>query len=187
MKKLETNLPFSYEVRRSKRRTLSIEITSQGEVLVRAPLLYPAASIEALMISRANQVQGMIHKWQQRNAAAPPPPDPQTLEAWRKEAKELLPSLVQQYASLMGVTPTRVTITKAKTRFGSCSGKNALSFSCRLMAYPQSAIAYVVVHELAHIKQHNHSAAFYAEVARVMPDYKARAAMLKQPPVKGAK
>ena len=60
-----------------------------------------------------------------------------------------LPPKIEHYAALMGVHPTRVTITGARTRFGSCSGRNAISFSWRLMQYPEEAIDYVVVHELA--------------------------------------
>ncbi|MBR7150378.1 MAG: M48 family metallopeptidase, partial [Oscillospiraceae bacterium] len=66
------------------------------------------------------------------------------------------------------------------TRFGSCSGKNALSFSWRLMQYPMEAVDYVVVHELAHIREHNHSSAFYAIVERYLPDWRERAALLKK-------
>ena len=83
------------------------------------------------------------------------------------------------YAEWMGVTPTGVKITGAKTRFGSCSAKNSLCFSLYLMAYPDAAVDYVVVHELAHIRHKNHSPAFYAEVARVMPDYRERRKLLK--------
>lgn len=73
------------------------------------------------------------------------------------------------YAAIMGVVPTSVKITAAKSRFGSCSGKNGICFSLYLMQYQEEAIDYVVVHELAHIRHHDHSSAFYAEVAKVMP------------------
>ena len=79
----------------------------------------------------------------------------------------------------MGVSPAGVRITGAKTRFGSCSAKNALCFSWRLMRFPDAAVDYVIVHELAHIRHHDHSPAFWAEVARYMPDYAQRRAMLR--------
>ena len=79
---------------------------------------------------------------------------------------------------MMGVTPAGVKITSARTRFGSCSGKNSLCFSWRLMLYPPQAIDYVVVHEMAHIRHHNHSKDFWAFVASVMPDYRERQALL---------
>ena len=97
----------------------------------------------------------------------------------RQRAKEVLPGKVTHYAAIMGVVPTSVKITAAKSRFGSCSGKNGICFSLYLMQYPEEAIDYVVVHELAHIRHHDHSSAFYAEVAKVMPDYRARMKLLK--------
>ena len=79
----------------------------------------------------------------------------------------------------MGLRPAGITITGARTRFGSCSSKRRISFSFRLMQYPCEAIDYVVVHELAHLRHMNHSAQFYALIEQYMPDYKARRALLK--------
>lgn len=79
----------------------------------------------------------------------------------------------------MGLRPAGITITGARTRFGSCSSKRRISFSFRLMQYPPEAIDYVVVHELAHLRHMNHSAQFYALIEQYMPDYKVRRAMLK--------
>ena len=79
----------------------------------------------------------------------------------------------------MNLCPTGIKITKAKKRFGSCNGKNSLCFSCFLMKYPMEAVDYVVVHELAHIKYHNHSKDFYNLINHYMPDYKQREKLLK--------
>lgn len=80
----------------------------------------------------------------------------------------------------MGVSPTGIKITSAKKRFGSCSGKNSLCFSFMLMQYPEEAVDYVVVHELAHIRHHNHSRDFYRFIEKYMPDYKEREKLLKK-------
>ena len=95
-------------------------------------------------------------------------------------AKEKIPPRVAYFADVMGVKPKSVRITSAKKRFGSCSPKNALCFSLYLMQYPDDAIDYVVVHELAHVLHHDHSARFWSTVARYMPDYKRRRAPLKE-------
>ena len=87
---------------------------------------------------------------------------------------------MQHYAKLMTLYPTGLKITSARTRFGSCSGKNSICFSWRLMDYPESAIDYVVVHELAHIAHKNHGPQFWALVERYLPDYRARRAMLRE-------
>ena len=102
--------------------------------------------------------------------------------ALRARAAAVLPDRVAFFAPLLGVCPAGVRITGAERRFGSCSGKNRLCFSFRLMAYPPEAVDYVVVHELAHILHHDHSPAFYREIARVLPDYRARQALLRCPP-----
>lgn len=98
----------------------------------------------------------------------------------RALAAEELPRRVEYYSDKMGLYPTSVKITSAATRFGSCSGKNSICFSYRLMLYPPEAVDYVVVHELAHIKEKNHSARFYALVERYMPDYREREKLLKK-------
>ena len=97
----------------------------------------------------------------------------------RRAAREVIPPLVERYSKLMGLKPASIKITSAEKRFGSCSGKNSLCFSWRLMAYPTEAVEYVVVHELAHIKHHNHSSAFYSLIEKYMPDYKERQKLLK--------
>lgn len=79
----------------------------------------------------------------------------------------------------MGLTPAGIKITSAEKRFGSCSAKDSLCFSYRLMLYPPDAVDYVVVHELAHIRHKNHGKQFYALIAQVMPDYKERERLLK--------
>ena len=98
----------------------------------------------------------------------------------RKTAKKTLPLKVAYYAKIMGLKYGRITITGAKTRFGSCSSKGNIAFSYRLMMYPDEAIDYVVVHELAHLKEMNHSPAFYRIIAKVLPDYKERIKLLKK-------
>ena len=80
----------------------------------------------------------------------------------------------------MGLKPQRISITKAKTRFGSCSSKKTISFSCFLLLYPPEAVDYVVVHELAHLKYMNHQKEFYRLIEQLMPDYKKRRALLKE-------
>lgn len=94
-------------------------------------------------------------------------------------AKNVIPKRVKYYSQIMNLCPTGVKITKAKKRFGSCNGKNSLCFSCFLMKYPMEAVDYVVVHELAHIKYHNHSKDFYNLINHYMPDYKQREKLLK--------
>ncbi len=164
-----------YRLIRSRRSTVSLEISREGTVTVRAPLTMPALAIEAFVSSR----QG----WIEKHLATLPPPRPEPTEAeqdaLRVRAQAVLPLRVAHYAKLMGVTPTSVKITAARRRFGSCNRQNGLCFSLFLMQYPPEAIDYVVVHELAHIRYKNHSAAFYALIADYLPDHIARRALLR--------
>ena len=104
---------------------------------------------------------------------------PEQIKELRETARAYLVAKTKIYADTMGLKYGRITITSAKTRFGSCSSKGNLAFSYRLMLYPEAAVDYVVVHELAHLVEMNHSPAFYKVVADVMPDYKERAKLLK--------
>ena len=97
-------------------------------------------------------------------------------------ATDILPGRVVYWAARMDVLPTGIRITAARTRWGSCSGKNSLCFSLFLMRYPMEAIDAVVVHELAHIRHKNHGPDFYRLVEGTLPDYRQRIGLLKLPP-----
>lgn len=167
-----------YAVIRSRRRTLALEVTRQGTALVRAPLRASDADIARFVDSHLPWLEKHLAA-RQSYLAAHPEPSQEQIALWRQQAQTLLPPLVAQWAQRMGVRPAAVTVTAARTRFGSCSGKNRLCFSLYLMAYPSDAIEYVVVHELAHIRHHDHSPAFYAEVETYLPDWRRRRALLR--------
>ena len=94
-------------------------------------------------------------------------------------ARAILPEKTAYWSRRMGVTPTGLRITSARKRYGSCSSKNSLCFSCFLMRYPEEAIDLVVVHELCHILEKNHGPRFYALLEQYLPDYKERKKLLK--------
>ena len=103
------------------------------------------------------------------------------LTAWIKQnAKRIFTGEVERCAKHMLLPMPSVRVTSARTRWGSCSGKNALSFSFRLLYAPKEVVQYVVVHELSHIRHKNHSKRFWAEVERYMPDYAQRRKWLKE-------
>lgn len=171
-------MEIRYTVRRSARQTAVIEITRTAEVLVRAPMHMSDAAIRRFVEDNSARIESAAAK-RRAWCGSHPEPSPTEREALRDAAKEYLPQRVEYYASIMGVCPASVRITAARTRYGSCSAKNGVCFSLYLMQYPPEAIDYVVVHELAHILHKNHSAAFYACIAAVLPDYKARSALLR--------
>jgi len=101
------------------------------------------------------------------------------IQIYKLVAKRLLTNKVVDYARQLGVSPAGIRVTSAKTRWGSCSNKNSISFSWLLVIADDNVIDYVVAHELAHIREHNHSDRFWAIVASIMPDYKARKKQLR--------
>ena len=172
-------IPYKYELIRSQRKTLCLEITENGSLLVRAPLRCPLRTIEHFVESRKDWIDSHMIMMQKRAMHHPALSDAERL-ALICRAKNEIPTLVAHYGNIMGLTPSGISITGAQKRFGSCSGKNRLCFSWRLMQYPQEAIEYVVVHELAHIVHKNHGPDFYALIEKYMPDHKVRRGLLKE-------
>jgi len=98
---------------------------------------------------------------------------------YKTQAQAFIPPLVESHARDMGLLPSKIRFRKAKRQWGSCSGKNVLSFNTMLMKLPPEAIAYVIVHELAHIRHKHHQKAFWELVGKQMPDYRGNMAILK--------
>lgn len=165
----------TFPVLRSDRKTVGLTVKRGGEVIIRAPRRMPLSDVKKVVESHRDWLEKAI----EASKRLPELPDEREQEALRRKAKQLLPPLVDRWAKVMGVTPTSLRITSARTRFGSCSGRNGLCFSLFLMQYPPEAIEYVVVHELSHILHHDHSAAFWATVERYLPDYRSRKKLLK--------
>lgn len=170
-------ISLNYTVKRSKRKTVGLEITKDCEIIVRAPKGMTDKAISEFVEKYSAWIAKKLPAVQKR-AERSREIDENEAEL-RRAAYETIPPLVEKYSKIMELKPSSVKITSAEKRFGSCSGKNGLCFSWRLLAYPTAAVEYVVVHELAHIKHHNHSAAFYALIEKYMPDYKERQKLLK--------
>lgn len=169
----------TYELIRSRRRTLALEITPDCRVLVRAPINASQASIRAFAAAHEVWLRTHLEQQRQRMAAAPSPPTPEDIEALKAKARAILPQKVAQWSQKTGLVPTGLKITAARKRYGSCSGKNSLCFSCFLMEQPEAAIDLVVVHELCHIREKNHGPRFYALLEQTLPDWKTRKKLLK--------
>ena len=141
-----------------------------GEVLVRAPLRATGAEVEAFVLKHRAWIEARLAK--ARELAAIEPLTEAQLQALTDRARAVIPARVAHYAPLVGVSYGRVTIRHPRTRWGSCSSKGNLNFNCLLMLAPPEVLDSVVVHELCHRKEMNHSDRFYAEVLRVCPEYR---------------
>ncbi len=170
---------MDYRLVRSKRKTLAIEVNNKLEVIVRAPYFVSKRRIEKFVLEHEKWVEKASEKVKEALKNRPPDPTQDEIDELKQKAREIIPDRVAFYSDLTELTPTAIKITSAKKRFGSCSGKNSLCFSYLLMRYPQKAIDYVVLHEIAHIKHKNHSKQFYSLIEKYMPDYKEREKLLK--------
>lgn len=168
---------LSYRVVRSDRKTMVLQVNAEG-VTVRAPMRTSDAHIERFVRAHEAWIKGKLQKY--RSAQAVVPLTGEELRTLAAQALQDLPPRVARYAGLLGVTYGRITIRNQRTRWGSCSGNGNLNFNCLLMLAPPEVRDYIVVHELCHRKEMNHSKRFYAEVERVMPDYRIRNRWLKE-------
>jgi len=176
---------LNYELIRSRRRSVALEITRDCRVVVRAPDRMAKRDVDAFVAAHESWAVRHLEAQRARLDAAPPPPTAEDIAALKAKARAVLPGKVEYYSRRMGVVPAGITVTAARTRYGSCSAGNRLSFSCFLMRSPEEAIDLVVVHELCHIRHKNHGPGFYAELASVLPDYKERKKRLAMLPPKG--
>ena len=165
---------------RARRKTLSIRITQEGNLEIRAPLGMPKGEIEAFLKEKAQWIEThrakVLAEYAQGQEA---PLGEEEILTLAEQMRQRLPEKLNRHAASMGVTFGRVTIRCQQTRWGSCSSRGNLNFNCLLMLAPPEVLDYVVVHELAHRKQMNHSALFWQEVERECPDYKKSLRWLK--------
>lgn len=170
---------INVSVVRSARKTIAIEIRADGQVLLRAPLKMSENQIKQFLDEKKdwifNHILSIREKQKERaEAITKPRLTEQDIKALADKAMKVLPPRVAHYARIIGVTYGRITIRNQTTRWGSCSSKGNLNFNCLLMLAPPEIADYTVVHELCHRKEMNHSAAFWALVESVMPNYKER-------------
>ncbi len=163
---------MEYQVIRSKRKTVALQVREDG-IFVRAPLGMPMGKIEKFVIEHEAWIEKQWKKIarEQQNRSQTEKLSPEELRALAEQAAKVIPQRVRHYAPSVGVSYGRITIRKQRTRWGSCSSKGNLNFNCLLMLAPPEVLDAVVVHELCHRKEMNHSKAFYAEVYRVFPEY----------------
>ena len=172
------------EVKRSNRKSLAIEVTRDATVLVRAPFFLPMFRIRGFVAQREEWILEHVLQAKQRKMervlSGENEISAERIRFLTAQARMHLPVRTACFAKQMGVQYERISIRHQKTRWGSCSGRGNLNFNCMLMAMPESIQDYVIVHELCHLKEMNHSPAFWAQVEKVLPDYKERRAWLKE-------
>lgn len=174
------------EVVYSARRTLGLEVRADGRVVLRAPR---GTDSQTLMKFVRERQEWIVEKWflarerRRRQESRPEPDykkDPSLEKLYREKARKRITERVSYFAEKMGVTYTSIRIGSARTRWGSCSARGGLNFQWKLILMPPEILDYVVVHELAHRIEMNHSPRFWAQVEKILPDYRQRRQWLKE-------
>ena len=158
---------------------MAIEVRPGGEVVVRVPRRVSDAQARSFVWQHRERLGQHIARM--RALPTPEPLSKTQADELRQRALAILPGKVAHWARQLGVQPAGVRVTGAQKRFGSCSGKGRLCFSYMLMRYPEAAVDYVVLHEVAHLRHLNHGKAFYALIDQHMPDWQARRQLLRRP------
>ena len=173
---------YNVEVRRSKRKSVAIKITADMQIVVFVPLYVSGNEIERMVISKSKWIDEHMLKVQstidERSKL-----EKITFEQVKEladQAVEYIPKRVKYYAEKENFVYNKITIKNLVSRWGSCSTKGNLNFNCLLMLTPDYVIDYIVVHELCHLREMNHSEKFWAEVEKIMPDYQRAELWLKQ-------
>ena len=168
---------------RSSRKTLAVQIRADGTVIARAPLRMSKDRILCFLSEKASWIrmqQGKMQERENMRQQARIHLDAAQEKELRERAKSVLAQRTAYFARQVGVTYGRITVRDQKTRWGSCSQTGNLNFNFRLILAPPEVLDYVVVHELCHRRQMNHSTQFWQEVAQVLPDYRKRKAWLTE-------
>lgn len=171
---------YPYTLLRSKRKTLALQITREGQIVVRSPLKLPEEEIRRFVAEKSPWIQKHLEQISARHSQALPPLSQEERVRLGNLALQEIPRRVEYFAPLVGVDYGRITIRAQHTRWGSCSSKGNLNFNFLLVLCPPEVLDYVVVHELCHRLEMNHSARFWKGVERVLPDYCSRRGWLRE-------
>ena len=175
-------MEIEYTLIRSRRKTISVEVGEDAKVTVRAPKWMPKRDIKEYVDENSDWIREHQKKAQSRNKKADNRGriTDNELDGLAILAMSEIPEKVRYYADILGVTYGQITVRNQKSLWASCTSKGNLSFNCLLMKTPEHIRDYVIVHELCHRMEMNHSRAFWEHVGSVIPDYKKCRQWLKE-------
>ena len=173
---------FEYIIKKSRRTTISVQITPDQKLLVKAPAYTSIKEVEDFLREKRDWIIKQINRTKvtSQQAAQMGILSDKEIRKLKRDAKKIIPERVEYYAKLSGITYNRIFIRLQKSRWGSCSIEGNLNFNALLALMPLEVLDSVVVHELCHRRHMDHSKAFYDEVLEIFPDYKKWDKWLKQ-------
>ena len=165
---------FEYIIKKSRRTTISVQITPDQKLLVKAPAYTSIKEVEEFLREKRDWIIKQINRTKvtSQQAAQMGILSDKEIRKLKRDAKKIIPERVEYYAKLSGITYNRIFIRLQKSRWGSCSVEGNLNFNALLALMPLEVLDSVVVHELCHRRHMDHSNAFYDEVLKIFPDYK---------------
>jgi len=173
---------IEYHLIRSRRKTVGLSVNENAELVVRAPLRTSVREINRIILENDNWISKKKEQAEERKRKREEQPQmsKEELNRLAEKALKIIPERVAYYAPIVGVSYGRITIRNQRTLWGSCSSKGNLNFNVMLMKVPPELLDYVVVHELCHRLEMNHSPRFWNEVERVLPDGREREKKMKE-------
>lgn len=173
---------IQYIIKKSRRRTISVQISSDCKLIIKAPLFTSTQEVESFLSEKRDWIKKQLERTraQSQLASSLGILSEKEIRKLKRDAKKIIPQRVEHYAKLSGITYNRIFIRLQKSRWGSCSAEGNLNFNALLALMPLEVLDSVVVHELCHRRHMNHSKAFYDEVLKIFPDYKKWDKWLKQ-------
>lgn len=170
-----TQLSFPYTIKRHHAaRRMKLRVTADGQVRITIPRRGSIAQAERFVRETAPWIEGELARFAARPGRVRLVPPGATYHSYRARAERLVRDKVAEWNAYYEVPFKRLTIRAQSTRWGSCSRSGTLSFNYKLFFLPTPLIDYIIVHELCHVREMNHSRKFWAQVAKTIPDHAAR-------------
>ena len=168
---------MEYTLIRSARRSLAVQIKPNGTVTVRANYKTSLKSIDNFLSAKSAWIKKHLDEINDKPIL--PKFTEKEIKGFISSAKTVIPPRIAYFAQIIGVKYGKITIRRARTLWGSCTASGNLNFNCLLVCMPQSVADYIIIHELCHRKQMNHSQRFWATVSAYCPEYKTSKKWLK--------
>ncbi len=169
------NQKVEYTVKTSCRaRRLRVTINCAAAVVVTAPYFFPEGAIEKFLLLKSRWIMEKIASARELGPKNFLPGGARSFIKFREEAGALAAGILAKMRQRFNFSHNRIFIKNQRTRWGSCSRRGNLNFNYRIIFLPDGLAEYVVAHEICHLKEFNHSAAFWKLVGELIPDYRER-------------
>jgi predicted metal-dependent hydrolase len=164
--------PFNYTLKVSKRaKRMRLTVYCDGSCVVTTPRLLPQTTIENFLLEKAKWVVDKINNFRAKGFVPRKKSSRGEFTTYKAQALWLAKERIEHFNTLYGYSWNKITIKNQKTRWGSCSRKGNINFNYKIALLPPHMADYIIVHELCHLGEFNHSKNFWNLVAMALPNY----------------